>query len=166
MSSRGILFPHISFKKKVPKSKFFSGAYYLRCKYKTKLDLYFVSVKFAETNLYIFFHLIKLISNGKFWNLSCDSFFPRAFFQWCFYQYLKNRVFMFKFACIYPTLPLREGCDTRSIFKWSKAALNSLSFPSRLVAKPGLKNPICSTIYTLLKETDRFLPFPKGISAE
>ena len=49
-------------------------------------------------------------------------------------------------ACIYPTPPLRAGCETRSILKWSTAGLNSkflfcfvfvVGNPTNLLIAPG-----------------------------
>ena len=58
-------------------------------------------------------------------------------------------------AYIYSTPPLQAGCDTRSVYKWSKCW-----FHCRMVAKePNLSN------YSLIAEKtiDAFKPFPRAL---
>ena len=61
-----------------------------------------------------------------------------------------------------PTLPSWRGCDTRSIFKWSKASLNSVfSFSSTGCCTKAKKNQ-STLLFTY--HGNRFMLFPKGIS--
>ena len=56
--------------------------------------------------------------------------------------------------------PLRSGCDTRHIFKRSKAALNSIFlFRDWFPLPRQQKNPVFPTIHPLPGKIDRSMPF-------
>ena len=68
---------------------------------------------------------------------------------------------------MYPTSPLRAGCDTRSIFKWITAGLNS-EFSFADVALASIKSLVCPTIYLYLwvgKRTAGFLPLQRTLTS-
>ena len=79
-----------------------------------------------------------------------------------FYNKNKN-VDLKKNVCIYPTHPLRAGCDTRSVFKESKAGFNfKFSFSSNGYREKALnfKNPVCPNIFPVTEiGIDAVMPF-------
>ena len=61
-------------------------------------------------------------------------------------------------VCIYPTPPPKAGCDTRSIFKQSKAGFN-FPLPSPIKAEePSLLN----YLHLAGARKDGFMPFPRA----
>ena len=70
-------------------------------------------------------------------------------------QIFFNKIFQ---VCIYSTPPPQTGCDTRSIFKQSKASLNSefFCFSSRLVA-------YYLFIAMMERRKDGFMPFLRAL---
>ena len=71
-------------------------------------------------------------------------------------------------ACIYPNHPIMSKICHKVNFKQSTAGLKIKRFSSpRLVAIPRLTSPVCSFIYSYLKEGKRWIHvFPNGVSTK
>ena len=61
--------------------------------------------------------------------------------------------------CIYPTLPLWAGCNTKSISSSGLKLVWIQSFPSLPVSIPRLNNPLCPLLLTRA-----FMPLPRALT--